>query len=149
MVLRSDFWDVLKERARQETEARWNAQGFCEARLKPVLAGQIQGFKIKNSDLNPGAGIEDHPQTPVVCGWDVTWGYSGWVVRLSNGVTGWEGWYVRDLIDFGIYESDNPYVCACAGTPNRWDALYVDRAQLIEACQQAQQLIVFNPQPEA
>lgn len=139
-----NFWATLVAKAREENENLWAEQGSCPALLNPVLEGSIEGFKIKSSDLKYNVSVNSLPSQTVVCEWEVRWDDSGWKIRIvKGGVTGWEGWYLYSLVDAGIFEQTNPFVCACGGTPNRWDALYLNRFQLQQICRQAQALEIF------
>jgi hypothetical protein len=51
------------------------------------------------------------------------------VLRLLNGPTGWESWYLEDL---RRYWKDSDTFCACAGTEGRWDRLVLDSAAVKE-----------------
>ncbi|WP_155524047.1 hypothetical protein [Nodosilinea nodulosa] len=137
------FWQRLIQKTREENEKRWDEQGYCPAKLPPVLTGTIKGFKIKSSDLHYNFSVDRFPKQTVVCEWEIFWSETDWVIRITKGgSTGSEGWYLHTLIEGGVYEKTSD-ACACAGTPGRWDALYLNRGQLQNICKQAQSLEVF------
>lgn len=53
------------------------------------------------------------------------------VITFLNGVTGYEGYYIDDLVQCGLLEdSTNDVVVVCAGTNNKYDTLTISRQQL-------------------
>lgn len=49
------------------------------------------------------------------------------ILKILDGVTGYESWYVDDL---KRYWKDVDQFCACAGTANRWDELWLDATKV-------------------
>ena len=65
-------------------------------------------------------------------------GYSGMCFTILNGVTGFESYYVDDLLDNDYPEDgfDAQYFPACCGTMGRWDGLYLNWQQVKGKLQQ-------------
>jgi hypothetical protein len=70
-------------------------------------------------------------RTPVKVYYLIEEGAHGYSIKFLNGVTGFESYYVHDLL---ANEQDHPtgYWAACCETIGRWDGLYVDAKQVDE-----------------
>ncbi len=98
-------------------------QGFCS--LLDESYATIDGTRT-----HCVTGEENPVKVHWVCSWDKEGNPS---LELLDGVTGFEKWYIKDLIENPNFFNPNA-LCfsACAGTPNRWDSLYLDIYQLRE-----------------
>ena len=93
--------------------------GYCS--LMPRHYATISG---KRTCCSSGREI-DEPQPYIIEN------YSGTdrpVFRLLVGSTGWESWYVEDLLK----DPCEDWFAACCGTHGRWDRLMVNGAEILE-----------------
>ncbi|UBF29883.1 hypothetical protein K9N68_37365 (plasmid) [Kovacikia minuta CCNUW1] len=92
--------------------------GYCL--LSPHHYAKIRGVRIHN---------RTEEKTDVLIPWIIEECEGRKVLKLLEGVTGWEAWYVEDIKKF---PPDTETFAACAGTPGRWDTLLVNSADVME-----------------
>lgn len=95
-------------------------RGYCN--IQPIL--EASTFNATRTRLATTGKVED-----VIIKYKVhikDWGDEPCVlISLENGVTGYESWEAKMLIEWTSEEDlDKPF-CACAGTPGRWDELII------------------------
>lgn len=94
-------------------------QGYCTVAKSSYAA--IDGIEID---------CVTKVSKPVKVHWLCDQTSSGPVFVLLNGITGHERWYIKDLIEGGLLESEAENFWACAGTDNRWNGLYLNMSQV-------------------
>lgn len=89
--------------------------------LKIRDAGIVNGLRInKVTNLS----------VPVQLKYVIKKQQNGYVFKLLNGVTGFESWYIDDIKDTVLTASGDKNFCACHGSEQKYDSLYINIKEL-------------------
>jgi len=111
---------ALTKLFRETTEEFQAKQGFCillDDRYDTIRAKQIDAStgKVKFQNVHYRLNLTADNEAILV---------------ILDGVTGYESWYIYHLLAVGVGNKDEYDFCACAGTRDRWDELWLNSADV-------------------